>query len=79
MASGANSYTYYPGGLTNNIIVVNPTVSTTYLVYGTLNQCSNSNQIDITVQNCTSIEKNNDFYMILSCFQTLHTILSQLI
>ena len=61
MASGANTYTYYPGGLTNNIIVVNPTVSTTYLVYGTLNQCSNSNQIDITVQNCTSIEKNNDF------------------
>jgi hypothetical protein len=61
MASGANTYTYYPGGLTNNIIVVNPTVSTTYIVYGTLNQCSNSNQIDITVQNCTSIEKNNDF------------------
>lgn len=35
VASGMNSYTWQPGGLTGSVIVVSPSVSTCYTVFGT--------------------------------------------
>jgi hypothetical protein len=38
-ASGANTYTWTPGSLTGSVIVVSPTVTTTYFVQGVSNGC----------------------------------------
>ena len=49
-ATGANAYTWNPGGLTGANVTVSPTVTTTYTVTGvTAAGCSGNNTITITV------------------------------
>lgn len=48
-ASGATSYTWIPGGLTGSVVVVSPTVSTTYTVNG-INACGfNTKSVSVMV------------------------------
>jgi hypothetical protein len=49
-ASGANSYTWQPGSLTGNTIIVTPLASTIYTVTGVIaNTCTNSAAYSVTV------------------------------
>ena len=66
-ASGATSYTWNTSA-TTTIIVVSPTVTTTYTVSGTgLNGCTNSTTITQNVSQCTSIQDlpNDSFSVII--------------
>jgi hypothetical protein len=50
MASGALSYTWNPGALTGNNVVVNPTSTTIYTVSGqSLPNCAGTNTVNVTV------------------------------
>lgn len=54
-ANGANTYTWNPGG-TNTVIVVSPSVTTTYTLTGTdLNGCTNSFVLTQSVSTCASL------------------------
>jgi hypothetical protein len=57
-ASGATSYTYYPGGITGNPIALSPTVTTTYMVMGSNGVCTGSASVVQNVSPCTGIDKN---------------------
>lgn len=48
-ASGANSYTWQPGGQSGNSIIVNPTTTTVYTVTGTTGSCSSTATVTLTV------------------------------
>ena len=50
-ASGANSYTWNPGALTNTVIVVTPTASVVYTVTGknTIGNCISTQTLDLQV------------------------------
>ncbi|MBK7816608.1 MAG: hypothetical protein IPJ60_03030 [Sphingobacteriaceae bacterium] len=48
-AAGAATYTWQPGNLNGNSIVVNPSSSTIYTVNGTSGSCNGSNLVSITV------------------------------
>ena len=48
-ASGATSYTWFPGGLTGNSITIAPTASTSYTVYGSAGASSGSTTANVTV------------------------------
>jgi hypothetical protein len=51
-ASGATTYTWQPGGLIGNPVVVTPSVTTTYTVTGTTAGCTNSTTAIVTASNC---------------------------
>lgn len=58
-ASGANSYTFNPGG-SGSSIVINPTVTTTYSITGTgANGCNGSTSITQSVSACTGLADNS--------------------
>jgi hypothetical protein len=58
-ASGANSYTWSTGPVSNSI-TVSPTITTVYTVTGTdANGCSNTNTVNLIVSWCTGINENN--------------------
>ena len=58
-ASGAHSYTW-SGGQTGSVLVVSPSVSTSYTVVGTnSNGCSQQTTFSVEVWPCTSIRENN--------------------
>lgn len=48
-ATGATTYTWNPGNMVGNNIVVNPSSNTTYVVTGLNTVCSNTNQVNISV------------------------------
>ncbi len=48
-ASGADSYLWEPGALTGASVVVDPSVTTTYTVTGTTGNCSDTDQVLVTV------------------------------
>jgi gliding motility-associated-like protein len=48
-ATGATNYTWNPGALTGSIVVVSPTVSTTYTVVGSNGICASSQTVSIIV------------------------------
>jgi hypothetical protein len=58
-ASGATTYTWNPGNLTGSIVVVSPTISTTYSVTGSLNgtPCTTTKTVAVNVSPCTGISK----------------------
>jgi hypothetical protein len=59
-ASGANNYVWNPGG-TGSVIVVSPSVSTTYTVTGTdLNNCPDSDTLTEIVTTCTGLKILNE-------------------
>ncbi len=47
--NGAINYHWYPGNFTDSIITVHPTATTTYLVTGSVNLCSKTDTIIITI------------------------------
>ncbi len=47
--SGALTYTWNPGAITGNTVVVSPTVTTIYTVTGANGSCTNTNTISLTV------------------------------
>ncbi|MEZ5045907.1 MAG: T9SS type A sorting domain-containing protein [Chitinophagaceae bacterium] len=53
-AMGANSYTWQPGNIIGNNIVVSPTTTTTYTVTGTTGTCTGTATIMVTVLPPTS-------------------------
>jgi PKD repeat protein len=53
--SGANNYTTNPGNFTNSVIVVSPTVTTTYSVTG-VSVCTGSTSTTLAVSPCTGLE-----------------------
>jgi hypothetical protein len=58
-ATGAASYTWYPGGAAISI-VANLPATTVFTVNGTdINNCSNSVTFQLNVLTCTAIEENN--------------------
>jgi hypothetical protein len=59
-ASGATSYTWFPGNVVGNNVAVNPTVTTTYTVYSiNSNSCLTSANFVLTVTDCIGIEETN--------------------
>lgn len=48
-ANGATTYTWQPGNLTGNSIVVSPSVNTTYSVIGSNGSCNDSSSVLLTV------------------------------
>ncbi len=59
-ANGANTYTWYPGALVGNTIVVNPTVTTSYSVNATTTiGCYGSASISQSVSACVGIQERN--------------------
>jgi hypothetical protein len=59
-ASGANTYTWNPGALTGNTIVISPTVTTSYSVNVTNTLgCYGSAMVSQSVSLCTGIENRN--------------------
>lgn len=57
-SSGATTYTYNPGGITGNPIVVSPTINTTYTVTGAdSNNCSNTGVLTLSVSACTGVQQ----------------------
>jgi gliding motility-associated-like protein len=50
-ASGASTYTWFPGGMTGAFVTVNPTVTTTYTVIGSVLSCSSSATVQLLVNN----------------------------
>jgi hypothetical protein len=48
-ATGATSYLWQPGNLTDSIVTVNPAATTTYTVTGTTGNCSSTSTITVTV------------------------------
>jgi hypothetical protein len=59
-ASGAANYTWYPGPLMGNSIVISPTVSNMYVANGANNfNCSAQDTAFIFVNICTGIQKNS--------------------
>lgn len=53
-ASGANSYTWQPGSIVGNPIVVTPSVSTIYTVTGSVSNCSAQATVGVNVVACNS-------------------------
>ncbi len=47
--SGATNYTWNPGALTTTVVVVSPTVNTTYTLTGSNGACSSTNTITVIV------------------------------
>ena len=48
-ASGATSYTWFPGNLTGSVVVVNPISPTTYIVLGENGACSASTTVNVNI------------------------------
>lgn len=64
-ASGAVNYTWNPGNMTGNPIVVSPNTTTTYTVIGSdNNNCTGSATVTVTVQNPSppTVTPQNAFY-----------------
>lgn len=60
-ASGANLYTWSPGGQTTPTINVSPTATTSYTVTGTnANGCSNTDVVQVTVNSSPVVNAGND-------------------
>ena len=60
-ATGANTYTWVPGGFVAPTIVIQPSVTTTYTLTGAdVNSCESSNLVTITVNACTGFSNLNN-------------------
>jgi hypothetical protein len=61
--TGATSYTYQPGVIVTNPLVVTPTVSTKYVVYGSLGACTGSAaaQVNVTPDFTVTATVSEDF------------------
>lgn len=56
-ASGASSYTWFPGSLVNSIIGESPLATTVYTVVGTgTNGCTNSQMVSVLVNQLTALQ-----------------------
>jgi len=53
--SGALSYTWNPGNLTGNSVVVSPSISTVYTVIGSSTTCNGTNSINVVVLNSPTV------------------------
>ncbi len=51
VATGALTYTWFPGSIVGNIITVTPTTSTTYTVVGSVGTCTGSATVTVPVSN----------------------------
>ena len=65
-ATGASSYTWMPGSLSGQTVIVNPSSTTTYTVTGELNGCTAQSLITVTVEQIpvadfTTIDNGNGF------------------
>ncbi|MEI6019522.1 MAG: gliding motility-associated C-terminal domain-containing protein, partial [Bacteroidota bacterium] len=58
IGTGANTYTWLPGGATGSLIVVTPTVNTTYTLSGDVSGCSSTNTVSIIVNSLPTITAN---------------------
>jgi hypothetical protein len=59
VAGGATTYSWSTGAGSSSI-AVNPTVTTTYTLYGTSGGCSSSKVFTVSVSDCTGLEKNSE-------------------
>ncbi|MCW3078235.1 MAG: conserved repeat domain protein [Bacteroidetes bacterium] len=48
-ASGATSYTWNPGALTGNTVIMSPSVTTTYTVFGAMGICNTTQTVSLNV------------------------------
>jgi PKD repeat protein len=55
-ANGGTTYVWMPSSQTTTMIVVSPTVTTTYTVTGTNGSCSGNSVVTLNVSTCTGIE-----------------------
>lgn len=55
VASGALSFTWYPGSVSGNVVTVNPTISTTYTVIGAVGSCTGQTTLLVPVSNGPTI------------------------
>lgn len=56
IANGASTYTWNPGGIVSNSVVISPTVSTTYSVIGaSIDGCKNSQTLTVGVSGSSSL------------------------
>jgi hypothetical protein len=58
-ATGANNYTFNPGGTTVNPATFGPLISTNYTVNGTSAGCSGTSTITVEVFDCTGIDEQS--------------------
>jgi hypothetical protein len=54
-ASGAASYSWNPGGSNSASIVISPTITTSYTVFGSTNNCPGNASVSITVINTPTV------------------------
>lgn len=54
-ASGATTYAWLPGGQTTTVVVVSPTVNTTYTVTGSNGTCSSTKTITINISSTPTV------------------------
>lgn len=54
-AGGGTSYSWSPGSLSGSLVIVNPSLSTTYTVTGTLNGCTGTNVAVVLVNTLPSM------------------------
>jgi hypothetical protein len=57
-ATGATTYTWNPGNIVGNNVVVNPSSNTTYVVTGLNASCSNTSQVNISVTPNPNVNAN---------------------
>ena len=60
-AGGASTYSWQSGASTASTYIVSPSTTTTYTVTGTLNGCTNSDQVVVTVTPLPSVNAGADF------------------
>ncbi|MCE3227648.1 MAG: hypothetical protein K0S32_2199 [Bacteroidetes bacterium] len=60
-ASGATNYTWNPGGMTGNSIIVNPAANTVYNVVGVTGACSgtNTSNVNVSANPTLTVAQNN--------------------
>ena len=58
IGTGANTYTWLPGGATGSLIVVSPTITTTYTLTGDISGCSSTSTVSLLVNPLPTITAN---------------------
>ena len=76
IASGATSYTWSPGNLSGDTVVVSPVNTTTYVVTGNTNNCISSDTIVVTVAPPLAVYAGPDFAVCTGTQVTLNVGLS---
>ncbi len=70
--TGANNYTWNPGPLTGSVVIVSPTLSTTYTVTGNVGPCSNTRTVTVTVSPVPTLAVSSSFTS--ACANTSNTL-----